>query len=96
MSKKNCSINSGRFITSIIIFISAAKLDDWIFAFQKIPNLIYANCDTRFNLQKTTNLTCLFDESTKDFRFRINYLNELTHFWKNKYTLTQIFWNLCN
>lgn len=55
-------------------------------------DLIYAECDTRFNIHfkifnngLTKNLTtCLFDESTKNWHFRNSYINELNVFWINK------------
>ncbi|KAH7712592.1 Protein CNG-1 b [Aphelenchoides avenae] len=70
------------FLLSILYDYQNAIGDDWVFAFSKIPDVLYPVCDARIDEG------CLFDETHYDFHYRHDYVDELNRFWSGRFNAT--------
>ncbi|KAF7634622.1 Peptidylprolyl isomerase, partial [Meloidogyne graminicola] len=67
------------FFLSSIYGYENSTLNDWTFSYQKIPDLLFPLCETRFDFYRNE---CLFPE--ENWRYRFEKINELNNYWEKK------------
>ncbi|KAI1724251.1 cyclic nucleotide-binding domain-containing protein [Ditylenchus destructor] len=67
------------FLLSTIYGMDDADVNDWIFTYSKIPDLVYSICDARFD-----NNMCLYNESQRHWQMRDHYVEDMMSYWENR------------